>query len=1163
MREVPVLPWKRSRAGEACSYNQGSQVTRTSEALWLNAVPLLVAAAAYLGATALLVPPLWGERRRASAVDVALVLLFPCLATVAGIYGIVVADDREALAGSVWLTLGLALLLLAPPLLVLLRWRERAIVATGGVRVRAADEATTQRDRELESIAEISNALVRAQDADAVGRLLVEEVERLVGVPVVCLMLVSEDGRIAEGLVARSQGRYADWFADIRIDLEHEASGVGVAVSQAAPFTVFDAASSAQVNRRLAEALDAESIAFIPLIADERVIAVLVIASTESPRAFGGEELNLLQTLAGEAALALARARTMLELAEALDRERWRIEQQSGLLRAAQTLTRDLQLESVLDRLVGQVAELLRADVADCYLLEANRPVLRCEAVHGVPNGLVGTEIAADGGLAGRALGAGRPVLAKDSAGLEIPHDAYAGVTSAIVAPLRLGESRQGVLGVGRRGDRPFDEEDVDLLEAYAGLASLALANAQAFEERSRQARVQRGFFRIASVLGRSLSLDATLEALARAASEALGGSFAAVLMPRVTTLELGGGADLPEVLADALEPGFPDSADVLRLAARDGRILASGDLADDDRFAAEWRTLAEDAGFGALLGVPVPSPRDDANGLVVVFFSEPRTFADEDLELAQHLADAARGALERSESFEAERTQRTLSQQLARTGLLATGLDPTAVLDEVVKEAPALLGTEACAIRIVEDDELVVRAAWGPGADDVIETRSRTSGRLSGDVFQARSPVAIEDARQDERLAAADPLLALGYGAFLGVPLSSHEETLHGVLAVYARRPRVWRPEEIDALLALANNTSAALSNAELYSRVSIEKELSSTILANVADGIIAVDREGKVVLWNEAAERITGVPAEDALGRPPVQVLQRTLESPDETQTGARLVSISRGGEEVWLSLSEAVMRDPLGDVSGRIFAFRDISADRMVEDVKSGFVAAVSHSLRTPLTSIYGFAETLLRRDVLFGEEERRTFLQYIASESERLTRIVDQLLNVARLDAGDLHVEPERIDVGAVVSEVVETAGEAGFNHHRFELDLPEEPLAAEADRDKLRQVFSILVENAIKYSPRGGTVTVGVRRTEETVEIRVVDEGVGIPAAEQERIFRKFYRAESSPRDDDGGGTGLGLFIAKELVAAMGGKIWVESVEGEGSSFAFELPAARE
>ena len=480
-------------------------------------------------------------------------------------------------------------------------------------------------------------------------------------------------------------------------------------------------------------------------------------------------------------------------------------------------------------------------------------------------------------------------------------------------------------------------------------------------------------------------------------------------------------------------------------------------------------------------------------------------------------------------------------------------------MLDEVVQQAPALLGADACAVLTPEEDELVVGAAFGEGTEEVVGARVSATTWLSGDVFQSRAPVAIENALVDEHLAGADALVAAGYSAYLGVPLVGPEGAPAGVLAVYARRPRAWRAEEIEALQALAGNTSAALANAELYSRVSLEKERSVAILANIADGIVAVDRDGRVVLWNAAAEQITGVPQEEAIGHTTVQVLQRDLESGDEAPAGQRLVSILRGGEEVWLSLSEAVMRDPLGAVAGRIFAFRDISSDRMVEQVKSDFVAAVSHELRTPLTSIYGFAETLLRQDIPFGEEERRTFLGYIASESGRLTEIVDQLLNVARLDAGDLQVELGRIDVGSVVSEVVETVE---GDDHRFEIDLPEEPLAAEADPDKVRQVFNILVENALRYSPEGGKVTVGARRNADRVEVRVVDEGMGIPAAEREWIFRKFYRAESAARDG-AAGTGLGLFIAKELVNAMGGRIWVDSTEGEGSSFAFDLPAAPE
>jgi PAS domain S-box-containing protein len=736
------------------------------------------------------------------------------------------------------------------------------------------------------------------------------------------------------------------------------------------------------------------------------------------------------------------------------------------------------------------------------------------------------------------------------------------GSRAVLAVPIVVFDELIGVLALHHKQAGRWTRAQVALTEAVAREIGLAIHVARLLRENNRRIAQQGAFFRIAAMLGQSLSLSATLDALAQAASDAFVGDSAVVLMPRGAALEPAAAVRLPQALSEALAGGLPEAAECLAAAAADGRILAAPQLAADDRFEPAWHGLMGAVGYRALLAVPVGSPRAERSGIVIVFFSLDRLFTDEDVEVARHLGDAARGALERSELFEAERTARALSQQLARTGsVLATELDPAAVLEEVVQQAPVLLGAEACAVRTLEDDDLIVSAAFGGSADEAVGTRASATAWLSGDVFQSRAPLAIEDASTDDRLVEADPIVAAGYRAYLGVPLSGPEGALAGVLSVYAARPRSWRPEEIEALQALAGNTSAALANAELYSRVSVEKERSVAILANIADGIVAVDRDGRVVLWNAAAEQITGVPQEEAIGRTTVQVLQRQLESGDEdAHPRQRLVSILLGGEEVWLSLSEAVMRDPLGAVAGRIFAFRDISADRMVEQVKSDFVAAVSHELRTPLTSIYGFAETLLRQDIPFGEDERRTFLRYIASESERLTEIVDQLLNVARLDTGDLQVELGRIDLGSVVSEVVETVEDG--NGHRFEIDLPDEPLAAEADPDKVRQVFNILVENALRYSPEGGTVTVGARRNADRVEVRVVDEGMGIPASEREWIFRKFYRAESAARDG-AAGTGLGLFIAKELVNAMGGRIWVDSTEGEGSSFAFELPAAPE
>ena len=377
--------------------------------------------------------------------------------------------------------------------------------------------------------------------------------------------------------------------------------------------------------------------------------------------------------------------------------------------------------------------------------------------------------------------------------------------------------------------------------------------------------------------------------------------------------------------------------------------------------------------------------------------------------------------------------------------------------------------------------------AGVGDVGEAAFGARTPSTAWPAGDVVQSRAPVAIADVAERPRHRPGARALE-GYGAYLGVPLYGREGMLHGVLAVYALRPRAWREEEVEALASLAASASVALSNAELYQRVALEREQSVAILANIADGIVAVDRDGQIVLWNDSAVQITGVPREEAVGRTTAQVLHRELESEGTGPGGSRLVSIARGGEEIWLSLSEAVMRDPVGAVAGRIFAFRDISSERLVEQMKSDFVSTVSLELRTPLTSIYGFAETLLRQDVAFGDEERRVI--------PRLHRVGVGAADLDRRPAAQRRAPRHRrppgalgpTDVGALVSEAVSTA-RAGSdeNGHSFVVELDDGAgLTAEADAEKLRQILDQLIQNAVKFSPAGGTVTVAARRERDAV-----------------------------------------------------------------------------
>jgi PAS domain S-box-containing protein len=1204
-------------------------VNDATQSVLFNGVPLLVLAAAYAAVTGAVLPVLWRDRATSHPLDWAIVLVFPAVATAAGIFGVLVIQEQRPFGGHVWFSFTACAVALLPVVPILLRWRERAFVARGVSRSLDAEERVSERDREIQAVSEISAALARARTPLDAARPLSAHVARLLRVGFVGIVLVDAGGDEAEGLYAQAEGEDAAWWPGVRTDLRHEPSGIASAVFDAAPVTVYDVASSPLVSRRLADLVGAESGAWIPMIAEARVVGVLVLASTDGKRAFTPEELSLMQAVGAEGALALERLRSAAALSDALAREqraaeilrlvraeldpgevvrvareqlrsallldgveidltpggadvraertlpltpeeqelvevvryevgaavrtagllaenRRRLAQQAALLHAAQVVTGELELDTVLHRLVEEVTKLLDADAADCYLLDRERNVLRCAAVHGLSSALVGFEFTPEHGVAGAAIVAKRPVSVDDyeTIAAPVPNAAYEGFSRALVAPMVWGSETLGVIGVGiHDGERVFGEDDEELLDTFASLASLALRNAETFGERSRQARVQRGFYRIASLLGEPLSLAEAYDAAAQAAAEALGADFAAVAVAGGGGLTVVGGHELP---ADVRSLPLPRS---LVDAADEANVLAAPSVAGDERFSGTWHEVP----FASLLAIPVAG---EQAGLVLVYFREARTFARDDLELAQQLAAAARGALERSRLFEAERTARSLSQQLARTGsLLATELDPAAVLEAVVSEAVELLRVDAAALAAREGSDLVVAAAVGDGAEDALGHRSPASGWAAGAVVQSGAPVVYDDAAQNNGLSEGDVFLASGHSAYVGVPVAAREGGLHGVLSVYAREPRPWREEEVQALVALAANASVALTNAELYQRVALEREQSLAILANIADGIVAVDRDGHVVLWNRAAEEITGVPAAEAVGRAPGQVLQRELESEGEAAAN-RLVAIQRGGEEVWLSLSEAVMRDPSGVVAGRIFAFRDISAEHVVEQMKSDFVSTVSLELRTPLTSIYGFAQTLLREDVAFSEAERLTFLDFIARESERLTTIVDALLNVARIDTGDLTVSIEPTDVDAVVEAVVASASSSA-NGHRFVADVEGGRCRAQADPDKLRQVLDQLVSNAVKYSPGGGTVVVSAQRRSDAVEVAVADEGVGIPPSERDRIFSKFYKAGSGP------GTGLGLFIARGLVREMGGHMWVESEEGRGSRFVFDLPVAED
>ncbi len=1002
----------------------------------------------------------------------------------------------------------------------------------------------------------IALALARAEEPREAVDLFLDAVAAIAETDVLALALADEEAERASGYAIR--GGDEVWWRSVSIDLAHDVGGIATAARERAAFTVYDTSTAAHVNRRLAATIGAKSAAFIPLAADERLVGVLVIASCAERRHFAPALVDAVQRLADEVAPVLRRMRSADALRRALEREHLVGE-------IARRVRSELDLDDVLNVAVTETGRALGVSRCFIRLGPAGEPMpVRAEwtAPDVAPIGIEPDRLP----VSNLALREGRTVAIGDiEDSPELDDDTLGGrerlialgSKAVLATPIVVFDELVGVFALHRTQTGAWSASDIAVAEAVAGEVGVAIHVARLLSDDERQARIQLGFFRVAEVLGSPLSLGQTLDALARAAAEALGADAAFVLEPAGAALRLAGSYELPPRLAARLADGIPAAQTPLADAGRKGRMVVSS-LRDDDRFEPAARTLFTKSGFASLCAAPVARGENDFATVVVLFKAE-REFTDDDLAVAVHLSGAAQGALERSELYESERRGRRLSEHLATVGArLVTGLSPEHVTEEIANAAKELLEADAAVVRVLEGDELVVVATSGERVADALGTRSSSGAGLLGDVAQSRRPGQLEDVLASPRLASEDSLLANGMAASAVAPMSAQGGGLGGMLSVYSATPRTWRADETQALAALAAMAAAALSNAELYRSVAEEKERSEAILGNIADGIVAVDRDGTIVLWNATAAQITGVPASEAVGRRVAETLQRELASGEATPAGEREVAILRGNTEIWVALTEAVMHDDTGAVVGRVFAFRDVSAERAVETMKSEFVAAVSHELRTPLTSIYGFAETLLRKDVQFAESDRATFLGYIASESERLIRIVDDLLNVARLEAGALGLDLGPVDVAEVVGAAVKREPKGG---HRFVVDLPA-GLTAVADPARLGEVVHHLVSNAVKFSPEGGTITIAGRQRADMVELRVVDEGEGIAPADRKRIFTKFFHGgDAGP--EPGSGTGVGLFLARGLVAAMRGRLWVESEEGRGSRFVFELPASNE
>ena len=380
-----------------------------------------------------------------------------------------------------------------------------------------------------------------------------------------------------------------------------------------------------------------------------------------------------------------------------------------------------------------------------------------------------------------------------------------------------------------------------------------------------------------------------------------------------------------------------------------------------------------------------------------------------------------------------------------------------------------------------------------------------------------------------------------------------------------FALRAPVRSPDEIGALGRALNTMAARLR--EKIQDLEQEQAKATAILDGMIEGVIAVDARDAILFMNERARTIFGLGAARGERKPFLEVIRNVdLHAIFHESRAAGEGTVSRhelhlaSPVERWLQVNAVPLR-LAADELGVVMVLHDVTELRRLEQVRTEFVANVSHELRTPLTAIHGYLETLLA-GALEERENARRFLEIVFRHTERLGRLLDDLTDLSNIELGrvSLKLAPTRLDeVAESVLAIIRPKAESGRVTLGSQLpsDLPPVP----ADRDRLAQIFINLVDNAVKYTPEGGRVTVSARPVAGgRVEVTVADTGIGIPPADLPRITERFYRVDRA-RSRELGGTGLGLAIVKHLVLAHGGELWIESEPGRGTTVRFTLPSS--
>ena len=907
-------------------------------------------------------------------------------------------------------------------------------------------EQTQRRVAELATVNEIGRAISSALDTGQLAELIYSQVSNLLDSRSFHIALYDPDAALIRVLFRVEEGQRKRPLV-LRLDQGLTSYLVRTGKPQLLTHAVEEFLHEHALT---SEQRPAKSWLGVPMIAKDRVIGAMAVQSFDREYAFDAAHLELLTTIAGQAAVAYHNASLFQERQQ-------RIEQLNALNEMSQAISSTLELDELLGVVYRQVSRIV--DTTNFYIALYDEE----EEEISFPF-VVDPEQREDWhprrkaeGLTGTVIESGKPLLLPTGAtGLyrEAGREVEAGLCRSWLGVPMIAEDRVlGVIAVQdyERGN-VYSEEHVNLLSTVAAQAAVAVRNAHLYQQ----------------IVRFSSELEARVQArtrdLGRAMDELTVERDRVESLYRITS-ELGATLELERVLQRAL------------------RLLA------------------------------------DALGL------EHGTIL---------LVDQETGNLNLRATLDPDR-------QLPREG------EPT---------------------------------LWKPGKG------------LAGWVLQNREPVLVADISEEPRWV-HHPDTEVKIHSVMAAPLSLGGGDVLGVLTLGHREVGHFTPEHLQLVTAATGQIAMAVNNSDLYAFITDQADQlgsalqsqqeeaikNRAILESIADGVLVLDHNGRVLLVNPAAEDLLGLEGMAlegehfrhmlGLGETPVhrdlaQSLYSELRArlePEEGETLTREGSVRLEAGTKVLAVNVAPLVVALGGAPGLVAALRDISREAEVERLKNEFISTVSHELRTPMTSIKGYTDLLFLGMAGGLTDAQRSFLRIIKSNADRLTALVNDILDISRIETGRMRLNIEPLALGEIISQVVisfqEQYREKGL---RLAWEEPGELAQVRGDEARVTQVLSNLIANAWQYTPEGGRVEVSVHPSGGFLQVDVADNGIGISAEDANRIFDRFFRADH-PVVQEAEGTGLGLSIVRMFVEMLGGEIWVESELGAGSRFSFTVPLA--